>query len=269
MADGTIGLLQASSPDRQLDCESLTIGGTVYRERHRLAGALAAELAVIANAAPGSSDYALAVRQVGIPAAAALADGFSNPTTITVGSHILTWNGTSWDRGLAEVPSYGACSNGSVSSGVAASTTVSLGYLFHGSGVATMYSGGRMKVSWTDGVGGNGALLKLGRITAENGAPGGTSQTIQAHNQGSAASSAIFRTGATGAPTRGTVLDNVIVNLGVPGFYEFDLVAYLAGQGYEIRPSTAEGWEVFLVTGSTALSVAANLTVSGTWREGA
>lgn len=270
MADSSIDLTEVASPTKRLDTEQLTVSSvTVQRERHQIAGTTAAAIAAVLNAAPGSSDYGVAIRQVGLAAAAALADGESNPTTLRQAAMLMAFNGSTWDRALAEVTTYGACSNGTVSSGVAASTTISLGYLFHGSGVSIPYAAARFKVSWADGAGGNGALLKLVRITAENGTPGGTSQTIQAHNHGSASSSAVFRTGATGAPTRGNVLDCVIVRPDVPGFYEFDLTDYLSGQGYEARASTAEGWEVQLVTGSVALTTAAQFTVSATWREGA
>jgi hypothetical protein len=54
--------------------------------------------AAIANAIPSSSDYALAVRQVGLPAAAALADNTGNPTTTGIGAYLFGYDGTNWDR---------------------------------------------------------------------------------------------------------------------------------------------------------------------------
>jgi len=51
-----------------------------------------------ANAAPGSTDYGLVVRQVGLPAAAALADGTSNPTLTQIQAFLEYFNGTTWDR---------------------------------------------------------------------------------------------------------------------------------------------------------------------------
>lgn len=54
--------------------------------------------AVVTNAAPLSSDYALAVRQVGVPAAAALADNTANPTVTAVGAFNMAWDGANWDR---------------------------------------------------------------------------------------------------------------------------------------------------------------------------
>lgn len=61
-------------------------------------GTADANNAVITNAAPGSTDYALVVRQVGIAAAAALADATANPTTTLVGVDNEIFNGTTWDR---------------------------------------------------------------------------------------------------------------------------------------------------------------------------
>jgi hypothetical protein len=272
MADATIGVLQATSPDRLLDAEYVA-ALTAYRERNRLAGLAAAELADVRNAAPGSSDYGLIVRQVGVAAAAALADATANPTTISVGGFNFVWNGTTWDRWQGKVqpasnPTYGACSNGVVASGTAGATTLSLGYLFHPSAVTTLkYKLAKFRVSWAGGQGGDPVLLKLARITAENGTPGGTLQTNQAHNGDSAASSAIFRTGATGAPTRGTILDCIAITVDFPGQYEFDLTSYLNGQSYEMRTSTAEGWEAHIVTGTTGPTTAASFAVSAAWAE--
>lgn len=61
-------------------------------------GTADANNAVISNAAPGASDYALEVRQVGIAAAAALADATANPTVISTGVFLQGFNGTTWDR---------------------------------------------------------------------------------------------------------------------------------------------------------------------------
>lgn len=163
---------------------------------------------------------------------------------------------------------YGASSNGFISSGTAGATTLSLGYLFHPSSVTTLkYKLAKLRVSWAGGQGGDPILLKLSRITAENGTPGGTLQTNQGHNNGNASSSAIFRTGATGAPTRGTILDCISITVDFPGQYEFDLSPYLNGQSYEMQKSTAEGWEAHIVTGTTGPTVAASFAVSAAWSE--
>lgn len=61
-------------------------------------GTADANNAKITNAAPSSTDYALATRQIGFPAAAALADATANPTLTGIASYLFGWNGTTWDR---------------------------------------------------------------------------------------------------------------------------------------------------------------------------
>lgn len=61
-------------------------------------GTADANNAVVTNAAPSSGDYALVVRQVGVAAAAALADATGNPTTVLTGAANEVFNGTTWDR---------------------------------------------------------------------------------------------------------------------------------------------------------------------------
>jgi len=57
--------LAPDSTGKLVDCDSLTTGvGTVQRERNRVAGAGAAELADVRNAVPGTSDYGVATREV-------------------------------------------------------------------------------------------------------------------------------------------------------------------------------------------------------------
>jgi len=65
MADGTISLNEpaAGDTDKKLDTTSLTVGGnTVQRERVQVAGAAAAELADVRNAAPAATDYGMVAR---------------------------------------------------------------------------------------------------------------------------------------------------------------------------------------------------------------
>jgi hypothetical protein len=133
VANGTIAIDEPSTIDKLLDTESLTVGAnTVQRERVQVTGASALEVAVVKNADPASNDYALAVRAIPsatatpvsdgggsitvdgtvsisgaldteLPAAAALADGAGNPTTPTVGSANLVYNGTTWDRARGDI----------------------------------------------------------------------------------------------------------------------------------------------------------------------
>lgn len=61
-------------------------------------GTADANNAVVTNAVPSSSAYALTVRQIGVPAAAVLADAVANPTVASIGSYPFWYNGTTWDR---------------------------------------------------------------------------------------------------------------------------------------------------------------------------
>ena len=66
MADDVLLLPDDSDQlGKKLDTESLSVGAnTVHRERHQITGELAAEIAAVLNADPGSSVYALVTREV-------------------------------------------------------------------------------------------------------------------------------------------------------------------------------------------------------------
>lgn len=172
------------------------------------------------------------------------------------------------------VISYMACTNGTVTTGTAAANTTSIAYLFHGSGVAKRYEIVRINatISNTDTQNTGDITLRGARITAENGTPGGTSQTINALDQGDAASTGTFRTGATGAPTRatgdycvyGAGMGSAKADVANGSFTLFD--ASLLGKPIVIRASTAEGFEVRVVVGSV-LATAALISVTFYWRE--
>lgn len=61
MADGTVGVLQAGSPDRLIDNEVI---GSAYRQRVRLGGLTLAALADVLNSTPAGTEYALLVRPI-------------------------------------------------------------------------------------------------------------------------------------------------------------------------------------------------------------
>lgn len=81
-------------------------------------GTADANNAVITNAAPSSSAYALAVRQVGTSAAAALADATANPTTTGAAGFSEIFNGTTWDRQRAISAALDSTGTGITASGV-------------------------------------------------------------------------------------------------------------------------------------------------------
>lgn len=67
MTDGTIGIRESSSPDKLLDSEQLSVGlNTVQRERQRVAGSGATELAEVKNASPSADAYGLVVRDTNV-----------------------------------------------------------------------------------------------------------------------------------------------------------------------------------------------------------
>lgn len=57
-----------------------------------------ASVASVLSTVPASNALGITTRVVGVPAAAALADGMANPTTLIFGADTLVWNGTTWDR---------------------------------------------------------------------------------------------------------------------------------------------------------------------------
>jgi hypothetical protein len=63
MSDTNLGVVGAGSPDKYLDGEQVTVGGTaVFRSRTRVGGSGAAELAAVKNTTPGTADYGLVTR---------------------------------------------------------------------------------------------------------------------------------------------------------------------------------------------------------------
>jgi hypothetical protein len=78
MADGNIGIDEPGTIDKRVDTEELTVAATtVQRERMQIAGATDVGIAIVVNADPGSTDYALVVRDIG-PSSHARNDAFAN-----------------------------------------------------------------------------------------------------------------------------------------------------------------------------------------------
>lgn len=105
-----------------------------------------AAAAKVNNAAPGSSDYGLTTRIVGLPAAAALADTTANPTLTEIQTFPSVYNGATWDR----MP--GDKTNGvyvQIKSSITLAANISQ---VGGSSVATAATG-IIKVGLTDGSG--------------------------------------------------------------------------------------------------------------------
>jgi hypothetical protein len=85
MADALLKLPDDSAnTGKQLDTESLVVGAqTVHRERLQMAGAAAAEIAAIKNAAPAANAYGVVTR-IPEPATAALTQPAQNAASAVV-----------------------------------------------------------------------------------------------------------------------------------------------------------------------------------------
>lgn len=175
----------------------------------------------------------------------------------------------------ATFPTYTGSTNGIVSVPTTASTTTSIAYVFHGASVTKRYEIYRIELEvegpTSASTAGQQTSLRIGRITAENGTPGGTAQGVGAVDQADNVSGGVFRTGATGAPTRAgsdfvtkqiqTVAQNVHHS------FVWDAMCYDGGKPLVCRPSVAEGWEVRAVTNGTALGSAVTVSATFFWKE--
>lgn len=173
---------------------------------------------------------------------------------------------------------YMASTNGTVATGTGAANTVSIGYLWHPAANAKHFEIVGIVVSYANGSGNAGNFTVRGaRITAENGTPGGTSQTINALDQADAASTGTFRTGAN-APVRATgdyitrVVDASTIAAGIGGTASgsggaFDFFnSHMFSKPIVLRASVAEGFEVRTIIG-TALTTTIPVSVTFLWRE--
>lgn len=164
------------------------------------------------------------------------------------------------------VSSYMASTNGSIATGTTAATINSIAYLFHPNTNAKRLEINRIDISFTGGAAlGTGVVTIRGaRITAENGTPGGTSQTINPCEIGDTASTATFRTGAN-TPTR-SAGDLMTFNFSGSASSLYTWVSDISGKPIIIRASQAEGFEIRTVI-QTALTTAAQISVTFYWTE--
>lgn len=133
--------------------------------------------------------------------------------------------------------------SGSVTTGTAANAVASVGYLFHPASVTKRYQLIKILLSWNGGSGGS-YTIRLTRITGENATPGGSLLTPAAHDPADT-SMAVFRGGATGAPTRDAVdAYSLTISGGATGMFEINAAEVFDGKGYSMRAGFAEGWEI-------------------------
>jgi hypothetical protein len=154
-----------------------------------------------------------------------------------------------------------------LTSGTTGATTLSLGYLFHPATMAMKVDLLAARLSWAAGAStGDGIKVKLVRITAENGTPGGTAKTpAPADSRDSdpdgSTITAIF--GATGAPTRGSVLATHMISHATPGVLDLvEMIKRIEGKAPIINAQTAEGLEVLIVTGTAGPATAAQFALT-------
>lgn len=186
---------------------------------------------------------------------------------------------TSTDRGISNVilynensnpvansVSYMASTNGVVGTGTAAATVNSIGFLFHTAADTKRLEIHKIDICFTGGATlGTGVVSIHGAfISAQNGTPGGTSQTINPCERSDAASSAIFRTGAN-APTRVTG-DLMCFNFSGPASNMCSWNSTLSGKPIVLRASTQEGFEI-RTNIQTALSTQSQISVTFYWTE--
>jgi len=199
-------------------------------------------------------------RQVVVGAAAQGAPIAGNPV-ITGGT-----DGTNAQRTKLYTPSYMASTNGSVGTGVAVATVTSIAYLFHPAAVLERYEIYRIDISFGGGAGATSNVVARGAfITAEAAVPGGTSQTINPTDRADAALAAatVFRTGATGAPTR-VAGDLMSFNSSGPGSNNYSWTPTSQGKPIVIRSGVAEGFEIRTVI-VTALGTAQQVSITFYW----
>lgn len=169
----------------------------------------------------------------------------------------------------ADVATWVASSDAvALSTGTAGATTLSMGYLFHPATLSMKIELLAAQLSWAAGAGAGDAIkVKLARITAENGAPGGTVNNCAPHdsrdNIPDPTTALVARFGATGAPTGRVILATHTISHATPGSLDLaDLMRQFSGKLPLINSDTAEGLEVLIVTGAAGPATAAALALT-------
>jgi hypothetical protein len=152
-----------------------------------------------------------------------------------------------------------------VTTSTVVASTSSLAYLWHPSANTKTIEIIKIIISWSNGK--NGELAIGGNfITAENGTPGGTSQTIKTLDNADAASTLTFRTGAN-APTRSA--GNLFGFNILPAVTTNDIVIFESNinmKPIRLRPSVNEGFEIYSTVVSTIVT-GVNIKTSFFWKE--
>lgn len=171
---------------------------------------------------------------------------------------------------------YGASTNGTVGISTNQAGITSLAYIWHASGNTKRIEIYRIIASAGLECGANHDFTLRGAfITAENATPGGTAQSVNPFDRDDTASSitgatGVFRTGATGAPTRVTgdlFSEEIYTNTGATNQKVLFDIKH-TGKPIVLRASTAEGFEIRAVGGGNGnLSQAVEVAVTIYWME--
>lgn len=171
---------------------------------------------------------------------------------------------------------YAASTNGVVVGTNTATGVASIAYIFHTATNTKRIEIYRIVASTGLECGANHDFTLRGAfITAENATPGGTAQTVNPFDRSDPASTitsttGVFRTGATGAPTRVTgdlISEEMYVNSGGANQKVlFDI--HFTGKPIVLRASTAEGFEIRMTGNNNGnLSQAPDISVTMYWME--
>jgi hypothetical protein len=170
-----------------------------------------------------------------------------------------------------DVPTWVASSDAvALSTGTAATTTLSMGYIFHAATTLLKLELLAARLSWAAGAGaGTGILAKLARIP--NVMTGGTVNTIQPLDSRDTydvptvdpVAGCEARFGATGGAGARVILATHRIHHASAGSLDLaELVRHMSGRMPVINAGVAEGLEVLIVTTGTGPATAADLSLS-------
>jgi hypothetical protein len=164
-----------------------------------------------------------------------------------------------------EIATWAASSDAvALSSGTAGATTISLGSLFHAATIPIKADVLAAVLTWAGGVAGDPILVKLARITAEG--TGGTVNAcapVDSRDSQPDCSSAISARFGAGAPSGRVTLATFAISAANPGTLDLaDLLKSVIGKVPVINPNTAEGIEVYIVTGTAGPTTAAKFALT-------
>lgn len=207
-----------------------------------------------------------------------ISDGTNGPVVVKASSiaPIANDNALTVNISPNRPASYAGSTNGVVTGSNSATATTSIAYIFHAATNTKRIEIYRIVITAGLETGANHDYSIRGAfITAENATPGGSAQTVNPLDRGDAASTitgttGVFRTGATGAPTRVTgdlISEEMYHNSGV-SVQKILFDTHLSGKPIVLRANQAEGFEIRTVGNNNGnLSQAPDISVIMYWME--